>query len=124
MRFVTRTVHAYLDYPVAISLMVLPFVLGLGAANPLARWLAVATGATAFVLTLVTDHELGAIKLVPYWAHVAVDRLVGVVFIAAPFALGFTGLDAAYYWANGATVLLVTLLLNAADPAQLASAHG
>jgi hypothetical protein len=115
MRFVTRTIHAYLDYPVAISLMVLPFVLGLGAGNPLAKWLAVATGATSFILTLLTDHELGVVKVVPYRFHVAVDRLVGAVFIAAPFALGFTGLDAAYYWANGATVLLVTLLLNAPE---------
>jgi hypothetical protein len=121
MRFVTRTIHAYLDYPVAISLMVLPFVLGLGAGNPLAKWLAVATGATSFILTLLTDHELGVVKVVPYWLHVAVDRLVGAVFIAAPFALGFTGLDAAYYWANGATVLLVTLLLNAPEPGQLAT---
>ena len=120
MRFITRTIHAYLDYPVAINLMVLPFVLGLGTDNPLAKWLAVATGATAFILTLLTDHELGVLKVVPYWLHVAVDRLVGAVFIAAPFALGFTGLDAAYYWANGATVLLVTLLLNAPDQARLA----
>jgi hypothetical protein len=119
MRFVTRTIHAYLDYPVAISLMVLPFVLGLGAGNPLAKWLAVGTGATSFILTLLTDHELGVFKVVPYWLHVAVDRLVGAVFIVAPFALGFTGLDAAYYWANGATVLLVTLLLNAPEPVQL-----
>ena len=121
MRFVTRTVHAYLDYPVAISLMVLPFVFGLGAGNPLAKWLAVATGATAFVLTLLTDHELGVFKVVPYWLHVAIDRVVGVTFIAAPFVLGFTGLDAAYYWVNGATVLLVTLLLNAPEPAQVLS---
>jgi hypothetical protein len=121
MRFVTRTVHAYLDYPVAISLMVLPFVLGLGAGNPLAKWLAVATGATAFVLTLLTDHELGVFKVVPYWLHVAVDRVVGVTFIAAPFVLGFTGLDAADYWVNGATVLLVTLILNAPEPAQVLS---
>jgi hypothetical protein len=121
MRFVTRTVHAYLDYPVAISLMVLPFVLGLGAGNPLALWLAVGTGATSFILTLLTDHELGVFRVVPYWFHLAVDRLVGSVFIAAPFALGFTGLDAAYYWANGATVLLVTLLLNAPEPVRLAT---
>ncbi len=53
--------------------------------------------------------------MVPYWLHVAVDRLVGVTFIAAPFVLGFTGIDAIYYWVNGATVLLVTLLLNAPD---------
>ena len=102
-------------------IQLLPFVLGLGASNPLAKWLAVATGATAFVLTLLTDHELGVFKVVPYWLHVAVDRVVGVTFIAAPFVLGFTGLDAAYYWVNGATVLLVTLLLNAPEPAQVLS---
>lgn len=122
MRFVTRTIHAYLDYPVAVSLIVLPFVLGLGAGNPLAKWLAVATGITAFVLTLLTDHELGVVKVVPYWLHVTIDRLVGAVFIGAPFVFGFSGLDAAYYWANGATVLLVTLLLNASEPAQFAKA--
>jgi hypothetical protein len=116
MRFVTRTIHAYLDYPVALSLMALPFILGLGASNPLGKWLAVSTGVAAFVLTLLTSHELGVFKVVPYWLHVAVDRLVGVVFVIAPFALGFTGVDAIYYWVNGAAVLLVTSLLNAPEP--------
>ena len=116
MRFVTRTIHAYLDYPVALSLMALPFVLGLGASNPLAKWLAVSTGVAAFVLTLLTNHELGVFKVVPYWLHVAVDRFVGVAFIAAPFVFGFSGLDALYYWVNGAAVLLVTVVFNAPDP--------
>jgi hypothetical protein len=113
LRFVTRTVHAYLDYPVAISLMALPFVLGLGVENPVAKWLSVATGVAAFVLTFLTNHETGVIKVVPYWVHVAVDRLVGLVFIAAPFAFGFGGVDALYYWAFGATVLIVTVALSA-----------
>ncbi len=39
MRFVTRQIHAYIDYPVAISLIGTPFILGLGASNPLALWL-------------------------------------------------------------------------------------
>ena len=116
MRFVTRTIHAYLDYPVALSLMALPFVLGLGASNPLAKWLAVSTGVAAFVLTLLTNRELGVAKVVPYGLHVAVDRFVGVVFIAAPFVFGFSGLDALYYWVNGAAVLLVTVVFNAPDP--------
>jgi hypothetical protein len=116
MHIITRKIHAYLDYPVALSLMALPFVLGLGTGNPLAKWLAVATGVTAFILTLFTDHELGVVKLVPYPVHVAVDRLVGVIFIAAPFVFGFTGLDAAYYWVNGAAVLLVTTVLEARAP--------
>ena len=113
LRFVTRTVHAYLDYPVALALIGLPFILGLGEANPIAKWLSVATGVAAFVLTLLTEHETGVIRVLPYPFHVAVDRLVGLVFVAAPFALGFSGLDAIYYWGFGATVLIVTFLLNA-----------
>lgn len=113
LRFVNRQVHAYLDYPVAVSLMALPFVLDLGSSNPLAKWLSVATGAAALVLTLLTDHELGVVRVLPYWFHVAVDRVVGVTFVVAPFVLNFSGLDAGYYWANGAAVLAVTFLLNA-----------
>lgn len=110
MRFVTRTMHAYLDYPVALSLMALPFILGLGMSNPLATWLAVGTGVAALILTVFTDHELGVIRVLPYWFHLAVDFLVGVVFIAAPIVLGFEGLDALYYWANGTAVLVVCSL--------------
>jgi hypothetical protein len=113
LRFVPRQVHAYIDYPVAISLMAMPIVLGLGVSNPLAKWLSIATGVAAFVLTVFTDHELGVIKVLPYWFHVDVDRVVGLTFVVAPFVLGFSGLDAVYYWANGAAVLAVTFLLNA-----------
>ena len=113
IRFVTRQVHAYIDYPVAISLMAMPFLLNLGSSHPLAKWLSVATGVAALVLTLLTDHETGVFKVLPYWFHVAVDRMVGVTFVVAPFVLGFSGLDAGYYWANGAAVLAVTFLLNA-----------
>lgn len=110
MRFVTRNMHAYLDYPVALSLMALPFILGLGISNPLAKWLAVGTGVAALILTVFTDHELGVIRVLPYWFHLAVDFTVGLVFMAAPIVFGFEGLDALYYWANGAAVLIVCSL--------------
>ena len=113
LRFVTRQVHACIDYPVAISLMAMPFLLNLGSSHPLAKWLSVATGVAALVLTLLTNHETGVIKVLPYWFHVAVDRMVGITFVAAPIVLGFSGLDAGYYWANAAAVLAVTFLLNA-----------
>ncbi|TPK91888.1 MULTISPECIES: hypothetical protein [unclassified Mesorhizobium] len=112
-RFVTKTVHAFLDYPVALSLAATPFLLGLGRGNQPALWVSVAAGVAAFILTLFTDHRTGVFRVLPYWLHLAVDRLVGIVFVAVPFALGLQGLDAFYYWANGAAVLLVTLLFNA-----------
>jgi hypothetical protein len=57
-----------------------------------------------------TDHKTGVIRILPYSFHLVVDLFVGVVFVIAPFALGFAGLDACYYWANGAAVLLVVSL--------------
>ena len=109
-RFVTRSIHAFLDYPVALSLMAAPFLLGLGASHPLAFWLALVTGAAAFVLTVFTDHHLGLVRVLPYSLHLAVDLAVGLVFVAAPFVLGFKGIDAWYYWLNGAAVLTVVSL--------------
>ena len=49
MKFITKTIHAYLDYPVALALIILPFVLGLGSSNAFALQLSVATGIAAFV---------------------------------------------------------------------------
>ena len=107
MRFVTKEIHAYLDYPVAIALIALPFLLGLGASSPMALYLSVATGIAAFGLTVLTDHHLGLIRVLPYSFHLLVDGVVGVTFLAAPFILGFQGIDAIYYWANGMAVVIV-----------------
>ena len=109
-RFVTKQIHAYLDYPVAISLMALPFVLGLGSSNPAALWLAFVTGVAALVLTLFTDHQLGVVRLLSYRFHLSVDLVVGIAFLVAPTLLGFSGIDAWYYWINGAAVVLVVWL--------------
>ena len=114
-RFMTRTLHAYLDYPVALGLMVMPFLLGLGESHPLAFTLSLVTGVAALILTLLTDHHLGVVRVLPYSLHLAVDGAVGVVFLIAPFALGFAGLDAAYYWTIGLTVLIVVGLHKSED---------
>lgn len=110
MRFITKEIHAFLDYPVAIALMGLPFLLGLGSSNPLAFQLSVVTGVAAFILTVLTDHKLGLVRVIPYKFHLIVDALVGVVFVLAPFIFSFEGLDAYFYWLNGAAVLTVVSL--------------
>jgi len=120
-RFVTKAMHAYIDYPVAIALIIMPFVLGIGASNPIATWLSVATGVAAFILTLLTDHETGVVKVLPYKLHLAVDFAVAIVFIAAPFILGFSGLDMWYFTVLGATVLVV-VGLHKPEEARLATA--
>jgi len=107
MRFVTKRIHAFLDYPVAVALIVLPFLLGLGSSNPLALQLSVATGIAALILTILTDHHLGVFPVISYKLHLLVDFLVAVVYILAPFIFSFKGIDAYFYWINGAAVLSV-----------------
>jgi hypothetical protein len=115
-RFITKSIHAYLiDYPVAIVLMVAPFLLKLGHSGPVALWLSVVAGVAALLLPALTDHPTGLVRVIPYWLHLWVDRALGVVFIIAPFAFHFTGLDAWYYWVLAAAVLLTTSVLNAPE---------
>jgi hypothetical protein len=110
MKFVTKRIHAFLDYPVAIALITLPFILGLGATNSIALQLSVITGIAALILTILTDHHLGLVPVITYKTHLIVDFLVAVVFILAPFIFSFQGIDAYYYWINGAAVLTVVSL--------------
>lgn len=120
MRFVTKNLHAWLDYPVALALIALPFLLDLGQTNPLALTISPIIGVAAFLLTVFTDHQFGVIRVLPYKLHLAVDLAVGLLFLALPFALGFFGLDAAFYWINGAAVVLVIGL--SAPESEMASA--
>ena len=114
-RFITPTIHAWLDYPVALALIALPFLLGLGHSHPLALVIAPIVGLTAFMLTLFTDHHLGLFQVLPYRLHLAVDLAVGLAFLVIPLALGFTGLDAAFYLLNGAAVVAVIALSSPED---------
>lgn len=107
MKFITKEIHALLDYPVALALIGLPFLLQLGSSSPLAFYLSVITGIAALILTILTDHQTGLVKVVSYKLHLIVDFIVGVSFIVLPFLLGFGGIDLIYYLANGAAVLFV-----------------
>ncbi len=71
----------------------MPAVVRIGTTNPVALWLSVVTGVAAFALTLLTDHKTGLFRVLPYNFHLAVDFMVGVAFVPAPFVLGFTALD-------------------------------
>ena len=62
-------------------------------------------GAASFATMLFYNQVLGLSA-----------SLCGVVFLVAPVAFGFAGVDRLYYWANGAAVLTV-VSLHRPDPA-------
>src|SRR3979411_2728324 len=97
-RFITKSIHAYLiDYPVAIVLIAAPFVLKLGQSGPVAMGLSVVVGVAALRLAALAVQPPGFVRSIPYWLHLWVNRGGGGVFVIAPFAFRFFGLDAWYY---------------------------
>lgn len=97
LRFVSPKLHGMFDYIAGLNLIVLPFVLNLGASNPIGLWLSVAAGAGLIVYSLFTDYSFSVSNTVPFRLHLMFDIAAGIAFIAAIFVFDFEGLVAAYY---------------------------
>ena len=110
LRFITPTLHGVADYTAGLGLVIAPFLLGLGESSHTAVWFSVLTGLAVFVASSLTDYKLSLFGLIPFQGHLAIDLLVAITFMIAPFAFGFTGLDAHYYWFNATVVFLVVSL--------------
>ena len=110
LRFITPTLHGVADYTAGLGLISAPFLLGLGETSAAALWFSVFTGVAVLIASLLTNYSLGAIRLIPFEGHLAIDLLVAVTFMILPFALGFEGIDAAYYFFNATVVFLVVAL--------------
>lgn len=116
IRFVTPTVHGLLDYAAAAGLIVLPFILNLGATSSMALYLSVAGGVGLITYSLVTDYAFGAFRVLSFRLHLVLDLVAAVAFIVAPFVFGWSGLLFAYYWVMAAGVLVVVALTNNDEP--------
>ena len=110
MRFIGNRFHGLLDYAVALSIIVLPFVLGFQYIDKIGHWLSVGAGVGLLIYSLLTGYSLSLQKLIPYKLHLMFDLAAGIVFLAAPFIFGFNGQMKLYYLIVGAAVVLVVIL--------------
>ncbi|HXV29970.1 MAG TPA: hypothetical protein VD840_06540 [Sinorhizobium sp.] len=123
IRFLTPTWHGVVDYLAAAALLTMPFVLNLGASSPIAKWLSVGTGLAVIVVSMLTDYKYGAIRVLPFKGHLAIDAAVATAFALAPTVFGFTGLDAWFYWLNSAAVFVVVALSVPSEASTTSPAH-
>lgn len=105
--FLSQKFHAFIDYPVALGLLIMPALLGL---TGMAATFSMVTGVAALILTVLTDHETGLFGVLHYKDHLAVDAMVGLLLLAAPFLFGFGGSAQVYFLAIGAIVVAVVSL--------------
>lgn len=83
MKPIPTRIHEIVDYLTAITLMVLPFLLGF--TTDFAGSMMMAMGVFVFGYSLFTGYELGVARIVPMKLHLLLDFLSGVAFILAPF---------------------------------------
>ncbi len=88
MRFLPTSLHGIIDYLWGLALLSTPWLLGF-ADVPAAKWLAVIFGLGAFAYSILTDYELGLVRLLPMPVHLGLDGLGGAFLSASPWLFGF-----------------------------------
>jgi len=80
--------HAMIEPVIGLLFIVAPFVLDFDDSS--ARTLSVIVGVVILLSGMMTRWRLSLVKLIPLRMHFMTDVLIGIVCIAAPFALGFS----------------------------------
>ena len=89
MRFLPTKIHGVLDYMTGLLLIAAPWLLGFADQGP-ATWVPVVLGIGAILYSLVTNYELGAIKMLSMPTHLWLDCLSGAFLAASPWIFGFS----------------------------------
>lgn len=84
---ISTKVHGYLDYLMGALLILLPFILDFpgGAATAVP----IILGAGVIMYSLITDYELGLLKVLAMKTHLFIDLLGGVFLAVSPWLFGF-----------------------------------
>jgi hypothetical protein len=88
MRFISTKVHGVLDYIMSLLLIASPWVFNFNRGGA-ETWVPVAVGLGGVVYTVLTNFELGLVKVLPMSVHLMIDFAMGALLIASPWLFGF-----------------------------------
>ena len=89
MRFLPTRLHGIIDYLWGVAFLASPWLFGF-ATGGAAQWLAIVFGVGAILYSLVTDYELGAVRLLPMPVHLLLDGVAGALVAVSPWLFGFS----------------------------------
>jgi hypothetical protein len=110
-QLIGRKQHGVADYTYVPTVLAAPNLVHFASNTTPAR-LSRGFAAASLANALFTRAEWGAVKVLPYRAHLAIDAGTGVAALAAPWMFGFSNDRRARntFLAMGVTALVVTLL--------------
>lgn len=83
----TRT-HGIIDYATGALLIIAPYLFGF-ATGGIEQWLPQILGAMIILMSLLTNYELSAAKVIPLKVHLGVDVAGGLLLAVSPWLFGF-----------------------------------
>ncbi|RXK86395.1 SPW repeat domain-containing protein [Filimonas effusa] len=106
MRFIPTKIHGILDYIMGV-ILVTPWISYYEGVPKLLPSLA---GLFILVYSLITDYELGFVKLISMKTHLVFDFIIGALLIVSPWLFNFSDALIAPFVIAGSVTLVVTLL--------------
>lgn len=88
MRFINTRMHGIMDYLMGIVLIIAPWLFGF-ANGGAAQWVPIVLGLGALVYSMITDYELGLLKIISMKVHLWIDLVAGIFLAASPWIFGF-----------------------------------
>ena len=89
MKLLDTKTHGYIDYFMSIFLILVPFIFHFEKEG-IESIVFYALGAGAFVYSILTNYELGLIKIIPMKMHLFLDVLSGIFLAASSWLLNFS----------------------------------
>ena len=88
MQFIPTRVHGVIDYLVAVLLIASPWLFDFsdGGAK---TWIPVALGIGIALYSVLTDYELGLMRMIPMPIHLLLDVGGGIFLAVSPWLFGF-----------------------------------
>lgn len=120
---IDSTLHGVTDYTVGATLLtVLPRAAGIEGTESAKQIRA--SGAFHAGYSVLTDYRLGAVKLIPYKAHLALDALGAIALAATPFVTGQWKKGRKHWVPHVALAGFELMSLAMSDPSGRGASHG
>lgn len=88
MRFIPTLMHGVMDYMVGLLLLIAPWLFDFQ--NDGAQTIVpMVLGGAALLYSIMTNYELGMIRVLPMRVHLTMDLLSGILLAASPWIWGF-----------------------------------
>jgi hypothetical protein len=118
MKVIPKFYHGVIDYMSAVLLLIAPNLFGFSDIGGAAVWVPRTIGFIILLQAVMTDYELGLMKVIPISMHLMTDYVVGIVMLLSPFLFGF------YNDSRGATILMIAMGLTALTAAFMTQPRG